>query len=488
MTLSASTILTAVCAALLGFTPGARAEVTLPNIIGSNMVLQRDMELAVWGWAEPNEEVTVQLAGVTARSAANAKGEWRVKLPAQRAGGPHDLTVRGKNTIVLSNVLIGEVWLGSGQSNMEMTVFHTSSRTKDDVASAKYPRIRFFNVAPKKTAQATPQTNVDPSVVWTECTPETAFKFSAVAYYFGRYLQKELDVPVGLINASWGGTRIEPWIPPAGFALIDDPKTKEAYARPPTLPVNHATPCALFNGNINPLIAFPIRGVLWYQGESNLGEGMAYTQKMEALIKSWRAAWGQGDFPFFYVQLAPYRTKLFGPGNVERVELMPEMWESQAAVMRRVPGTGMCVTTDIGNLTDIHPRNKEEVSRRLWLWAQATVYGHKDVVCSGPIYKSMKVEGSKIRLQFDYAQQGLASRDGQPLNWFQIAGEDGKFVDAAAVIEGASVVVSNASALNPTAVRFGWDQCAEPNLINKAGLPASPFRTNPPPARPIVVQ
>ena len=485
-------------AALLGLSMVVQADVRLPNVIGSNMVLQRDMDLTLWGWADPGEAVTVKLGTAAAKSIANAKGEWKVNLPAQQAGGPNTVTISGKNTIELTNVLVGEVWLGSGQSNMEMSVFRTSSRIKDDVASAKYPRIRLFNVAPKKTAHILPQKNVYPFVVWTECSPETVTNFSAVAYYFGKYIHKELDVPVGLINASWGGTRIEAWIPPAGFALVDDPEIKAigekqpmqvslfvtsvakalaAREQPPKQPANHLNTSALYNGNIHPLAPFPIRGMLWYQGESNLGDGMAYAKKMEALIRSWRSVWGQDRLPFLFVQLAPFNYKLYGPGNIESVDALPEIWEAQAAVLRSVPNTGMAVTTDIGNINDVHPATKDEVGRRLSLWALAKVYGRDNLVYSGPLYKGMRIEGSKNRLEFDYVAEGLASRDGQPLNWYQIADDAGDFVEVTAVIEGSTVVVSSDKVPNPTFVRFGWDKVAEPNLINKTGLPASPFRT-----------
>ncbi|MCX5659246.1 MAG: sialate O-acetylesterase [Planctomycetota bacterium] len=496
--LSAIALTLAAATALATFATSARADVKLPNIIGSNMVLQRDVELTLWGWADADEAVSVQLGQSTAKTTANAKGEWKLKLPAQPAGGPHTLTIKGKNTIELTNVLVGEVWLASGQSNMAMSVFRTSSRTKDDVASAKYPRIRLFNVTAKKIAHILPQSNVDPSLAWAECTPESATDFSAVAYYFGRCIHKELDVPVGLISASWGGTRIESWMPPEAFALSGDEAVKAigekqskqvdahlaslqkalaAHEEPPPSPANHLSPFANFNGNIHPLIPFPIRGLLWYQGESNLAEGLAYTRKMEGLIKSWRAAWGQGDLPFFYVQLAPYRVKVFGRGNQELPFVMPEMWESQAAVLRTVPNTGMAVTTDLGNLNDVHPVTKEEVGRRLSLWALAKVYGRKDLVFSGPLYKSMKIEGPKIRLEFDHAEEGLATRDGQPPNWFQIADDTGEFVDAEAKIDGPTLLVSSEKVPKPTAVRFGWSPIAEPNLVNKAMLPASPFRT-----------
>ncbi|MCX7170795.1 MAG: 9-O-acetylesterase, partial [Proteobacteria bacterium] len=254
-------------------------------------------------------------------------------------------------------------------------------------------------------------------------------------------------------------------------------KAQAAGQQPPSSPASLVTPFALYNGNIHPLAPFPIRGVLWYQGESNLGDGMSYAKKMKGMIQSWRSVWAQGDFPFLYVQLAPYNQTIYGRGNVVLEFVQPEIWEAQAAVLRSVENTGMCVTTDIGNLADIHPLNKEEVGRRLALWALAKTYGRTNLVYSGPIYQSMKIEGSKIRLEFEYVGEGLASRDGQPLNWFQIAAGTNAFVEATAVIDGSPVVVSSDQVPNPTAVRFGWHEAAQPNLINKAGLPASPFRT-----------
>ena len=485
----------------LALSVAAHAEVRLPNVIGSNMVLQRDMELTLWGWADPGEEVTVKLGASSAKSAANSRGEWKVKLPAQSAGGPHTVTIAGKNTIELTNVLVGEVWLASGQSNMEMPLFNTDTRVKNEIGSASYPKIRLFNVNASRIrwmAYILPQPDVDPAVGWTECTPETATSFSAAAYYFGKYIHKELNVPVGLINATWGGTRIELWTPPLGFALADDPTIKaigeaqswkvslyvaaaekaQAAGQPPPSPLSDlVAPFGLYNGFIHPLAPFPIRGVLWYQGESNLGGGMSYAEKMNGMIQSWRAEWAQGDFPFLYVQLAPYDKPIYGRGNIELVYALPEMWESQAAVLGRVTNTGMCVTTDIGNLTNIHPINKEEVGRRLSLWALAKTYGRTNLVYSGPRYKGMLIEGSKIRLEFDHVGTGLASRDGQPLNWFQIAAGTNTFVEANAIIDGNTVVVSSDQVANPTAVRFGWDKVAQPNLINNAGLPAAPFRT-----------
>jgi sialate O-acetylesterase len=299
--------------------------------------------------------------------------------------------------------------------------------------------------------------------------------FTAVGYFFGRHLHQELDVPIGLIGSNWGGTRIEPWTPPEGFqqvpALKDIADNLASYpAKNDQGQVNHQTPLALYNGMIAPLVPYSIRGALWYQGESNNGEGMLYHEKMKALIGGWRTLWNDPDMPFYFVQLAPYR---YG-GDATR---LAGIWEAQQATLS-VPHTGMAVTVDIGNVTDIHPRNKQDVGRRLALWALAKDYGRKDLVYSGPLYKSMRVDGDSIRISFDYLGGGLVSRDGKPLTHFTIAGADGKFVAAQAEINGDVVVVHADEVKEPKAVRFAWHEEAEPNLSNKSGLPASPFRTD----------
>lgn len=478
----------------------AQADVKLPNVIGSNMVLQREVPLPVWGWADAGEEVTVTLGDASANATANADGKWSVKLPAQKAGGPHTVTVQGKNKVELTNVLIGEVWVGSGQSNMEWSIA-ASANPQEEIANAKHPKIRFFNVAPKKTVAITPMTNVNPEVVWTECTPQTAPNMSAVCYYFGRHLHQQLDgVPIGLINTSWGGTRIEPWTTPEGFASVDNDQVKaigtaavaqrkayeeaaakaKAEGKPAPNPgVGAGTPVALYNANVAPIVPFAIKGALWYQGESNRGEGMLYEKKMQALINGWRGAWGQGDFPFYFVQLAPYTyVGKPTPENLSQQLALAEIWEAQAATLKSVKNTGMAVTTDIANLKDIHPKNKQDVGKRLALWALAKDYGKKDLVYSGPLYKSSKFEGGKAVIEFDHVGGGLVSRDGKPLNWFTVAGENGEFVEAKAEIVGSTVVVSSDKVEKPVAVRFGWHELAEPNLSNKDGLPASPFRTS----------
>jgi sialate O-acetylesterase len=421
--------------------PGAaRADVKLPAVLGSHMVLQREKPLPIWGWADPGEEVAVKFGSAEATTRADDKGNWKVTLPAQKAdGAAHELTVRGKNTVKLEDVLIGEVWVGSGQSNMEWSLAR-SQDPKETIAAATHPNIRLFHV-PKVQAKG-PAKDVKAS--WKACQPDAAQDFSAALYHFGVRLHKDLGVPVGLINSSWGGSPIEPWT------------------------VTEKGSGGMHNGMIAPLMPFAVRGVIWYQGESNVGNGLKYREKKEALIKGWRRVWG-ADMPFYYVQIAPWSR--YKPGA------LPPLWEAQVATLK-VPHTGMAVTTDlVDNIGDIHPKNKKDVGNRLALWALAKTYGKKGVVYSGPLYKGLKVEGDKVRLEFAHTAGGLKSRDGKPLSEFEVAGEDGKFVPAEAVIDGESVVVSAKGVTNPTQVRFGWRNVANPNLSNKAGLPASPFQT-----------
>ena len=491
------------------------AEVTLPSVIGDNMVLQRDMQIPIWGWASPGEEITVTLGTedeateslFSTTIVADTEGNWRTKLSAMDAGGPYILKINGSNTLELTNVLIGEVWVCSGQSNMEWSV-RASKDADAEIAAANYPTIRLFDVPRKPSGLLQDDVEAD----WSETTPETIENFSAVAYYFGRKLHKNLNVPIGLINTSWGGTRIEPWTPPAGFDSVPTlesiskeiqeahadyrqqlpekmkeieawiAETREALktdARLTQIPENrhslrhHARPTGLYNGMVYPIVPYAVRGAIWYQGESNLRDGMRYHEKMKALINGWREVWGQGDFPFYFVQLAPFN---YG-GWIGDPFFLPQIWEAQTATLS-VPNTGMAVTTDIGNLKDIHPQNKQEVGRRLALWALAKTYGREDVTYSGPLYKSMTVDGNIIRLSFDFVEGGLMARGEEPLTWFEIAGEDKQFVEAKATIDGNTILVSSDTVANPIAVRFGWHQNAEPNLVNKEGLPASPFRTH----------
>ena len=500
--------LIAALGAMLAGVSAAQADVRLPEIISNNMVLQKDIPLPIWGWADAGEEVTVTLGESSVKGTADGAGKWKVTLPAVKtAGGPHEMTVKGKNEIKVSNILIGEVWAGSGQSNMQWNVAQ-STNGQQEIASAKFPKIRLFMIP--LIPSGTPSEHV--AAQWVECSPETVAGSSAVLFFFGREIHQKLDMPVGLITTAWGGTRIQPWIPPQGYTAIPELDGEKhemlgmlngyadalAHYGDAIKVYNHAVDSAkrggalpavpsnlpghplnsnyqhtgLYNGMIHPIVPFGIRGFLWYQGESNNGQGMHYFQLKKGLIEGWRSVWnqeGNRDFPFLFAQLAPYN---YG-GDPTR---LAGIWEAQAATLA-VKNTGMAVLTDITTLNDIHPPNKQEVGHRLSLWALANTYGNADLVYSGPLYKSMKADGNKVVITFDHAA-GLKSRDGKDLSWWSIAGEDKKFVKATATIAGETVVVT-ADALNkPVAVRFGWHQLAEPNLNNGADLPASPFRTD----------
>ncbi|MBN2578639.1 MAG: 9-O-acetylesterase [Pirellulales bacterium] len=436
----------------------AQAELRLPAVLGDNMVLQRDQPLPLWGWAEPGDTVTVRIAGQTLTAQADAEGRWKTTAAPLPAGGPHEIKIESSSgdRLTLRNVLVGEVWICSGQSNMYWPL-EWSHQAQQEIAAANHPRIRLFKVANVMAME--PQSDCQGR--WRACRPATVPDFTAIGYFFGRQLERELKVPVGLIQTAWGGTPAEFWTrreilgaDPALQGLLQD---------------QHAA--QLYNGMVAPLIPFAIRGAIWYQGESNSPRAYQYRTLFPAMICNWRKDWSQGDFPFGFVQIAPFRYERQDP------VCSAELREAQLMTLQKVPNTGMAVTMDIGNPQDIHPKNKQDVGRRLALWALAKVYG-KDGVYSGPIYKSMAVEGDKVRLTFDHVGGGLVSRDGKPLTEFTIAGADQKFVPATAEIDGPNVVVSSPEVPHPVAVRFAWRDDSVPNLSNRDGLPASSFRTD----------
>lgn len=446
------------------------AQITLPSLFADNMVLQQNFEAPVWGWAEPGTEITVSgtWSRMPAKSAvADQDGKWMVKLKTTDAGGPYQLYI---NDIVIQNVMLGEVWICSGQSNMQMNV-KDCENAKDEIAKADYPNIRFFYVARDNADD--PSRNCYGS--WETCSPKNTKSFSAVAYYFGRELNEKLQTPIGLINVSMGGSSAQAWInnnvlqsTTEGQFYIEKYKEKSKNAAPGIVPRDHQSPSSLYNAMLHPLIPYGIKGAIWYQGEANTQEHYLYKNLMTTLITSWRDEWGQGNFPFYFVQLAPF--------NYEQEIIGAALRDAQRKTLD-VPNTGMAVTLDIGNPDNIHPVKKIEVGCRLALWALANSYGKEKLVFTGPIYKSMKNDKKKIVLTFDYVGSGLEC-GGDELTCFTIAGNDRLFYPAEAKIENNTVLVSSKKVKDPVAVRFAFENGDEPNFFNKEGLPASTFRTD----------
>jgi len=486
------------------------------------MVLQQGKPVPVWGWAPPGTSVTVAIAGRSRTTKTDAEGSWRVTIGPMEAGGPFEMTVRADEEITFSNVLVGEVWVCSGQSNMQWWV-GVSANADQEIRNADYDRIRLFSVPTK--ASIGPQEDVNAS--WLECRPDAVRDFSAVAYFFGRELHRELGVPVGLIHSSWGGTLAEAWM--SRSALESNPsfrpildrferevqehpdlierfdsyhatwaRAQEAFQQkqwswlqafnkaqsegetlsvppplPPELPGDHNTPTGLYNAMIHPLIPCAMRGVIWYQGESNIERAYQYRELFPALIRQWRSDWDGGDFPFLFVQLANWQP----PGDHFTRNAWAELREAQLMTLARVPDTGMAVAIDIGDVADIHPKNKQDVGRRLALVALAKVYG-RDLVYSGPIYQSMTKEAGGVRLRFEHVGGGLAAKGGTELAGFRVAGTDRRFRPAKAQIDGETVFVRSDGVPDPVAVRYAWADNPVCNLCNKEGLPASPFRTD----------
>ena len=476
----------------------ANAALRMPAIFSDNMVLQAGMPVPVWGWTDADTKVTVDFAGQKKTATAGKDGKWMVKLDALKASDkPAKMTVSaGSSTSTIGNVLVGEVWLGSGQSNMAMSV--GGCLEADQVAAdAKYPAIRMFTV--KRRPAGEPQDDVIGS--WVVCSPQTVKGFSATSYFFGRRIHKALGVPVGLVHSSWGGTRIEPWTPPCGFAAVSelkdiskqivaaDAKYSEAAKTDPKAkhPLSsNRQPTGLYNGMIHGLVPYALRGALWYQGESNGGEGESYYHKMRALIGGWRALWGEGDFPFYYVQLATFKAPNDKP---EGGDAWARVLEAQTFALT-IPHTGMAVLSDLGNARNIHPKNKQDVGERLALWALAKDYGKNDLVYSGPMFAGAKVEGSTMVIRFDHVggglmvgkKEGLAPTvevpDGE-LKGFAVQGQNGAWHWADAKIVGQTVVVGAKGVAKPKAVRYAFTtNRAHCNLYNKEGLPAVGFRTD----------
>lgn len=504
------------CLLAVFFVPPVQATITVPNIISDHMVLQRESTVPIWGKANPGEAVTVTLNDEAVTTEADADGKWRVDLPTGAAGGPFTLTITGEGdeALVIKDVLLGEVWLCSGQSNMEWPVSLVDN-AEEEMAAADTPLIRHMKIL--HNLSTVPLHDQDR--VWEIAAPDTIGRFSGVSYFFAKRLQAELDVPIGLLNIYWGGTRIEPWTPIEGLAMIDslEPIYQRVLMQDPTSEVHQAAmgdylqsieswltqakaatgksiepppempqklqpfttrhdPTVLFNGMLSPAIPYRVRGALWYQGEGNHLED-DYVDKTLALVRGWRKVW-QADMPYYYVQIAPYRYGL------EQPTILARFWEQQARIEDELDDAYMVVINDVANLKDIHPRNKQAVGKRLAGLALAHTYGRDDIVHTGPRFKSLKQEGDMLRVVFDHVGGGLTTRDGKAPDWFQIVGSDSAWTDAEAVIDGDSVLLKADNVKQPVAVRFAFHKLAEPNLMNAEGLPAAPFRAGDEPDTP----
>jgi sialate O-acetylesterase len=457
----------------------ARADVSLNNMFGDHMVLQQGIKNKVWGKADPGEAVTVTLGSQTHSTTAGTDGTWHVLLdPVMEYGGPHTLTVKGKNTVTFNDVLIGEVWVCSGQSNMQWGVGAVNDADIER-AAAKFPNIRLISVPQVGTQE--PQWNFKGR--WAACTPVTVNGFSAVGYFFGRQLHQTLGVPVGLINNAWGGSVAEAWVKRDKLAAhphlksIHERWVKIESAEKPDenqLKGNHR-PGNIHSGVLSPSIGYGIRGVIWYQGESNSGRAHQYRELFPFVIKSWREEWGLGDFPFYWVQLADFQAEKPTPGDSEWAELR----EAQTMTLQAVPNGGEAVIIDIGEGKDIHPKNKQDVAKRLARWALAETYKVPGIVCRSPRYKTMEKQGAKIVLAFDDVTGGWRPFDvAEPIG-FTIAGADKKFVTAkAAISKDGRVEVWSDAVPEPVAVRYAWADNPVCNMYSAAGLPLTPFRTD----------
>lgn len=448
----------------LTFCVTAFANVTLPNVFSDNMVLQRNTEITIWGWANPQEDVVVTPSwnNQTYKTKAGNQAKWEINIPTLKEGGPFSISIKGRNEIILKNILIGEVWLCSGQSNMEMNASWGIENGDEVVKNATNPNIRFFSV-PKLSA-TTPQDNLFGN--WTECTPETMKYFSAVAYFFAKRVQEEMkNIPIGLISSNWGGTPAEIWTPEEAIhndaILLEAAKTRREERYGPNQPGR------AFNAMVYPLQGFKIAGVIWYQGESNVGSPV-YNKTFSVLITSWRKLW-KYDFPFYYVQIAPYK---YGENNFGGAVIR----DAQRKVLQEVSNTGMAMTSDISTIDDIHPKDKKSVGIRLANLALVNTYKTNSAVVNGPLYKGIKIEKNKVVVSFDFADGLHFSKTKS--NQFEIAGADGVFYEAAAAIKNDKVILQSDIVRLPIKIRFAWKNTDQSTLFNKANLPASSFITD----------
>ncbi len=463
------TLLTLISFFIVTISTSLFAEVKLPAIFGDNMVLQQQTDAAIWGEASSNKtvKVTTSWNKKSYSTKADAAGNWKVKVRTPAAGGPFSITISDGKTLQLKNVLIGEVWICSGQSNMEMTMSGFFSmpvlNSNEDIATSLNESIRLFTV--KREKSLTPQN--DFTGEWLECEPGNVAAFSAAAYYFGKMVQQALQVPVGLICSSWSGTRIEPWISENGFKNFNWVTLPDKNS---TANFSQQTPTVLFNKMIAPMVGYAFKGAIWYQGESNRNEPAYYEKLMSGLVENWRAQWDIGDFPFYYCQIAPYD---YGTSGLNSAFLR----EAQLKASTAIPNMGMACLIDVGEEHNIHPANKKAAGERLAYLALAQTYGQEGFEYSGPVLKNMTIEGPVVKLTFDHAKNGLTTF-GKELTNFTLAGENQRFVPAQASITRQGITLFSPNVANPVAVRYAFDDFVVGELFNTEGLPASSFRTD----------
>ncbi len=465
------------------------------SIFGDNMVLQQGINAPVWGTAQPNQELSLTFAGNNLKTKADADGKWMMKLPKLKAGGPLKMVIKSaEDSLVFKYVLVGEVWLASGQSNMQMKMSEINN-AQQEISEAKFNKIRFFNVGLNISHKPLEQVKGS----WKLCTPENAKQFSAAAYFFARDLHLDQNVPVGIISSSWGATPSEAWT--SSESLINHPDFKDSVKRyqkleenwellysdflktnearkldntikAAVMPAQKNYPTSLYNAMIAPMVPYGIKGVIWYQGENNAIRALQYRSLFPLLINDWRTKWSSDKLPFLFVQLANYKARNEEPVSADPWALLRE---AQSMTLK-LPYTGMAVAIDIGDATNIHPKNKQEVGKRLYLAASHVAY-NKSLVYSGPMYDKMMINKDKAEISFKSVGKGLTSND-KPLTAFEIAGADKKFYWAEAEIVGDKIVLSNKNVAKPVAVRYAWSINPAASLFNKEGLPASPFRTD----------
>ena len=443
----------------------ALSNIRLPSVITSHMVLQQQAKVTLWGWADPAEKIFVSTSWSNTIDSVTATGDanWKIKINTPIAGGPYTITLNGRSTIVLEDIMIGEVWVCSGQSNMEWSSNQNLKQIVEELPNSSNNNIRLFHVP--KTTSLHKQDNLEGE--WKVCSPESLKGFSAVGYFFGKKLQHDLNIPIGLINASWGGTPAEVWTP--ADEINNDAELKKAAALQNKNPWWPIMPGLTYNAMVSPLTDFAIAGAIWYQGESNTGTAASYNKLFTTMIGAWRKAW-QKEFPFYYVQIAPYK---YGNKNIGAL-----LQEQQTKTLS-YPNTGMVVITDlVDNIKDIHPKNKIDVAMRLADWALAETYKQNIAAFKNPVFKNMEINKNKAVLFFDNAPGGFIIKGGGKATEFYIAGEDKNFLPADVKIEKDRIIVSLKQIKNPVAVRFGFSNTAMSNLFSKEGLPVCPFRTD----------